>query len=419
MILFSVLESLALSAVGALTLWGLYRALELNWPEQYVSLNDTFALRVTQAWWRFLVYRFVPVFVAGVGIWATASRLRLIPILAVIAMTLIHVLQTNVRALFESFGMLQQPKRFTINYASYHLIVIGIIAVATVCAILLGPTFAVLVPKPQTLLENLWIAIFVAIAGGIAVAVIGRRPSDANGFDEDYFIWRAKRDVPIELTDAAFEAAIEFGCDPVLLRAIMFAEALQRPSWIRRLERVKGKIIPHGSYGVTQETSSRPIGDVEAIRITASKLSHAWSMVEHQYGWTADDGLVWKFASNHNEDVAFIEGVRKLLPFVQKDRLSAPYNTPECLHLIETRRYPHEFGLRGLTTADEIRYVEATISTGLLFGSLQRPTISLVGEPWAFELKMPVDTTKVDFQIQTSTGEIPFSMTVTAASYKR
>lgn len=390
--MFEVLTSLALGAAGALALWGLYRALELNWPEQYVSLNDTFALRVTQTWWRFLVYRFVPLFVAGIGIWATTERLSGVPVLAVCTMALIHVAHTNLLALFESFGKLQRHRKFTINYASYHLLIIVIITAATLSSCVLGPSLSFLVPSPGTLLENLWIAVFIAIAGGIAVAVIGRRPTDANGFDSDYFVWRAKRDVDIELIDWAFEVAIENRSDPILLRSIMFAEALQRPKWVRAVERVKGLLFGKGSYGVTQEHADHPISDRESIARTGRALSNSWALAQDEWGWHPHDGLIWKFAAKHNEDVPFIQGVQKIYRIVHQDSALATYGAfHAALHLIEIRRYPQEFGLRGVTSALSLEFAYEPFAGAGGNKTFGRPSDCAEGGLWSFEMRFPVD----------------------------
>lgn len=395
----SVFVSLALGISGAIALWGLYRALELNWPEQYVSLNDTFALRVTQTWWRFLVYRFVPLFAAGIAIWATTERVGGVPVLAVCAMSVIHVGHTNVLALFESFGKLQRHRKFTINYAAYHILIIFIISVATLAACIFGSSLAYLVPAPHILLENLWIAIFIAIASGIAIAVIGRRPSDANGFDSDYFVWRAKRDVDIELIDWAFDQAVKSRSDPILLRSIMFAEALQRPGWIRSLEQAKGLIFKKGSYGVTQEHSEIPISDRESISRTAKRLAHSWAIRPEEYGFAAEDSLVWKFASRHNADIAFIQGVQKIYKIVAHDYSTIPGISSRNIHLIEVRRYSDEFGLRGISVASELHFHYQPLTGDPETSSLYRPIDVEVDEPWSFECRVPVDTVSMNLDL--------------------
>lgn len=408
-----VLGSIFLGAAGALALWGAYRALELNWPEQYLSLNDTFALRLTETWWRLLLYRFLPVFVLGVAIGATASRLGADAMVALVVMAVIHAGQTNVRAIFESFGWVKSPRGVVVNYAPYHAWVVVVILLATAGAILFGPTLSFLVPAPGVLLENVWIAIFVAIAGGIALGVIGHRPHGSHEFDAAYFVWRAKKDVGLDLVDWAFETAVEHRSDPILIRSIMFAEALQRPSWVRRLERVKGKVLKRGTYGVTQEAASKPISDREAITRTARKLHGAWAIEPENGPWGWSDPRIWKYAALHNENVTFIQGVQSIYREVLSDRATVPmFRPPDELHIIEIRRYPNEFGLRGVTVAKSLEFYVATDSKPHHTVSHSRPNDIATGAPWAFEARFPIDTEVIRGGIQMPKKQRKFELDV-------
>jgi len=414
-----ILLSMVLGSAGALALWGLYRALQLNWPEQYASLNDTFALRLNQSFWRFFLYRFVPVFAAGIALWATSVRLNLVPVVAIAAMLLIHLLHTNALALAQSFGQLQVRQEFTINYAAYHLMAIGLAVAASVAAIFLGKPLEFLVPPPKVLIENLWVAVFIAIAGGVAVSVIGKRPDGAQPFDPHYFVWRAERDVGIDLTDNAYQAAIENRCDPILLRAIMFAEALQRPKWVRNVEHAKGRFFKRGSYGVTQEYSDRPISDEESIRLTAQALSHRWALAEGDWGLAAKDGLIWKYASQHNPDARFIQGVQQVYVALQYSTQAQMYQLDsKDIKVLEVRRYAHHFGFRAVTISDVLVFEYTPASGKPQQTRIERPSDVSAPNLWAFEMGFDVDVDLIAVSLTgfsgTSFFEIPISATISS-----
>ena len=415
--MMEILLSVLLGSVGALALWGLYRALQLNWPEQYASLNDTFALRVNQTWWRFLLYRFVPVFGAGVALWATAGRLKLHPIVTIVTMVVIHLLHTNAIALAQSFGKLQARQKFTINYASYHLMAIGLVALAATGSVIFGASLAFLVPKPSVLLENLWVAIFIAIAGGVALSVIGRRPDGARTFDPQYFVWRADRDVGIELSDIAYKAAMDYRCDPILLRSIMFAEALQRPRWVRNIERVKGVFFKRGTYGVTQESADQPISDEEAIHRTARSLSHCWAVTLEEWGFAGNDGLIWKHSAHHNEDVRFIAGVQEIYRSLSYSPQSMAYELESReLKILEVRRYPHRFGMRAVTSANVLSFSYTSASGDLAQTRIERPEDVPQAELWAFELSFDVDVSLISAVLTGPGGLASYEIPVNAAT---
>lgn len=415
--MIEIFLSVLLGSVGALALWGLYRALQLNWPEQYASLNDTFALRVNQTWWRFLLYRFIPVFGAGIALWATADRLKLHPIVTIVTTMVIHLLHTNAIALAQSFGKLQSPQKFTINYASYHLMAIGLVTLAATGSVIFGASLAFLVPKPSVLLENLWVAIFIAIAGGVAVSVTGRRPDGARTFDPEYFVWRAVRDVGIELTDIAYKAAMDYRCDPILLRSIMFAEALQRPRWVRNMERVKGLLFKRGTYGVTQESADQPISDEESIRRTARSLTHCWAGTIEEWGFASNDGLIWKYSAIHNEDVRFIAGVQDIYRSIQYSPQSIAYHLESReLKILEVRRYPHRFGMRAVTDANVLVFSYTSASGDSAQTRIERPEDVPQAELWAFEFSFDVDVGLILADLIGPRGPASHDIQVTAAT---
>lgn len=52
-----------------------------------------------------------------------------------------------------------------------------------------------------------------------------------------------------------------------LAMAICIVENLQRPSWVRFLEKVKSFFLPRGTYGIMQVSSSGYISDKESVAI--------------------------------------------------------------------------------------------------------------------------------------------------------
>lgn len=409
----SILSSLGLGIGGALAIWGLYRALRITWPDQYMSLNDTFALRVTQTWWRLTLYRFVPVFFAAIAIGTTTDRLHGIAALAIWTASVLHVLTSNFTSLLEGFGALKKRGDFVVNYGSAHLAAIGVVLVATVLGQFLQPSLSVLVPEPSVLLENLWIAVFIAIAGGIVVGVVGERPKDARFFGSDYLVWRAIRDVRIDLMDAAFKASVDTQGDPILLRSIIFTEALQRPRWVRSLERAKGLIFKKGTYGVAQASADAPISDVESINRAARCLSGLWGIENLAGFWVPNEDLMWRAAARHNEDFAFIDGVKKIYFAIQAQSYRVPqFPASAPVYLVETRRYSHEAGLRMISSVNllSISYKEPGGQVATQFKL--RPEGAAT---WALEFRIPMGTRFVDFHYRTDDGACTFTHEINAS----
>jgi len=270
------------------------------------------------------------------------------------------------------------------------------------------------------LLENLWIAIFVAVIGGIAVSIIGRRPDGALPYSGEYFAWRARKDIGNELIDFAYDAAIQNRVDPLLLWSVMFAEALQRPRWVRNIERVKGLLFKNGTYGVTQELADRPISDKDAISKTAEALAGCWVIVRNEYGLAGDDGLIWKYASQHNRDGRFIEGVGQIYSYLEW--ANAPLYqafTQNGLKVIEVRRFGEEFGLRAATTEDRLQFRFASASGQQGEYVIERPVDVIQPHLWSFELHFDSDVSSFELTIEGSRGRAVLDVPIVAASESR
>lgn len=385
-----VLGSITLGLVGAASLWGLYRALELNWPVQYASLNDTFALRISQTWWKFGIYRVVPVYLLGVALAVTASRLDLNAATSLICAIVIHLASTNGRALMESFGVLKVRAETRVNYSAYNIIAIVGVAGVAGAAYFSFPFLTAFVPSPQALLDNLWIALFVAVAGGFAIALIGARPDEAPAFAEQYFVDRARRDLGLDLLDHAYRVAVDVRCDPMLFLSLIYAEVLQRPRWVRNLERVKGKIYGPGSYGAMQIQSRTPVSDKESITLGGQRHAGSWGFSNVQGWWAPRDGQVWKAAAAQNEDKNFIGLVQQIYSSLFHQNEAFEFEGG-ILRILEVRRYPQTFALRAVLIGPRIEVQFETGDGAIGSASEERPTNVPDTSPWAVEISFPID----------------------------
>lgn len=350
----SVAATVLLGIVGTLSLWGCYRSMEMHWPYYYVSLQDTFALRISQTWWRLVGFRGVPVFVIAVGAGATSYRLNGAAAVSIATMVFLHIAHTNALAFVEAVRGRQKKDGVVINYGGYHALAAVIAAGAGVVAGFCYRPLAFLVPMPEVLLQGLWIAFFVGIVGGVVFGVFRIAPAERQEDGISYLTWRAARDIGVELLDFSFTVAVDDGSDPVLLQAVMHVESLQRPRWVRNLEQLKGKFIPRGSYGITQESAPHPLSDMESIRMTSTALLH-WGLNSVEGEIVPDDSAIWTAAANHNPDTTFIRAVQE----IYRRLLDAPLKNAQMdplkhVNIVSIRRYPDRVGVRLVSDADEV-----------------------------------------------------------------
>lgn len=326
-----------------------YAAVKSGWPEVYVALSETFALGVIARWWRILAFRGVPVFLVVLLISATAGRVGANAAIAAAGCVILHLVFSNVGALIRSF--LPGTKEFTVNYAPYHFTVVLVVVISAVLANLATPALQVLVPSPSEMVSNLWIAGLVAVTGALFVRLgSAQLPPPFGG---QYFLERATRDVGVDLQDDLFIAAKERGADPVLLLAIMVAEVLQRPSWVRAAERLVGRFRPTGSYGVMQVRSSRPLTDQESIEIASTQLSGQWGMSIQNGVMQPVAGQIWSAAAAHQGDAVHAQNVLQIYTHLFYQAQFTP--SPWCsTHIFQVRRNISSLGIRGVTSESRI-----------------------------------------------------------------
>ncbi|WP_348787161.1 hypothetical protein [Leifsonia sp. NPDC080035] len=377
--------------VGATALWGVYRALEVRWPDAYSSLNDTFGLSVAQHWWRLLAYRVVPVFVIGLATLVTTNRLSLDGVLALWVALAVHAVATNGRALTESLLHRNGGRTFQINHATYHFSAIALLGITGVGVLLSGRFLSQVVPQPRVLLENLWVALFIAVAGGVLYSFVRKRDERSPASQEEYYVWRAERDVGIDLIDASFSIATQAGADPLLLRSLMYAEVLQRPKWVRRLERAAGAVLREGTYGVTQQRSPKPLSDLESLELSAAQIAGQSGVARSEWGWNVADAAIWRAVAPHNGDLAFIDAVQRLYAWQLNRYPNFMDPKPAIAHVLEARRYPDRFALRIVSDASRIVLTAHSLVDGPLATDLERTDARI---PWWFEVDIPADTSQ-------------------------
>jgi hypothetical protein len=253
--------------VGSAFLGAFYFAVRTKWPQSYFSITDFVARRVSGSPVRYAAFRFVPV-VAVCGFAAvTMDRLGHNANVAVALTAVLHGASTNGRGLLDALRFRSEFARETqalLNAA----ILVGVFAAAAV-GWLLSKTesFARLIPQPSELASALWTAI-VAGTAGAALLEISRGEWVEPRRALDYSRERVGR----VLWERATKVALAHGTDPALVQAILLAENLARPAWVRRLERLKGIVFKRGTYGVMQVQASAPLTDAQSIDISVAEF---------------------------------------------------------------------------------------------------------------------------------------------------
>lgn len=258
----------AVSAIGgALALHVFYRAVEFRWPSSYIGSGDAGLYRLLSSPGRYLIFRMVPVYSIAVVCAVSSSRLGASGSASAFGVVLLHLGATNLRSIVRDLRQSPVVLRHRVPVVLIRTLgLLGMIGCAWLASVTTRQADEV-VPS----LDDITNGLFTGIAAGVIGAYIMKATS--TGGDVEQLLRRSRRQIDDAHWQLARQAALRHGADPRLVRAVMLVENLQRPPWIRRLERLKGLLIPAGTYGVMQVASPNPISDEESIQLAAQRLS--------------------------------------------------------------------------------------------------------------------------------------------------
>jgi hypothetical protein len=173
---------------------------------------------------------------------------------------------------------------------------VGVLVAALLASLSRG-LFAPIVPDASELSATLWTAVLAGIIGAYLTRVARH-----GGLTENEMVADSRRRIPPHLWDAAGAAAEAHGVDADLVHAVMIVENLERPPWTRALERLKGRVLPSGTYGIMQVWADRPITDEESIQRAVERFVGVDVIGD---GGLLDRQVFKAFAARYNPDLNF------------------------------------------------------------------------------------------------------------------
>lgn len=297
--------------VAALVLALFYYAVRSEWPKNYSTLGSTLELRVRGSLVRYLLFRALPGYVAALFVAVFVARHGGEPLRAVGVFAALHLLFTNGRAILRLLlGREGRDRRGSL--AVFYLLTAVLIAVAALLGYFTHGALDGLVPASSEFVHALWTGLFAAIVAVVALRVTEHRALPAPDLNS------VIKDVGAYNWDYAETVAEACDCDPAVLRAVVAAESVQRPRWMRTLENVKGRVVGPGTYGVAQVAARSPMGDRESLDKLAQSFRGYYPEHHPEHGYVLRERLAAKLEM-HNRSSAFVE---QALEFY--DRL-APY----------------------------------------------------------------------------------------------
>lgn len=382
-----LLSVLALGGGMAVVLSLFYSHVRHDWPVTYATISSSYDLFKTQVPGWHLLTRAIPVFVAACFTAHIAGILEISASYAVAVFALIHIALTSGRAAVEAFRF--RNRRLLI--VTYNVLLSLLLAFAAWLGLVLAPALENWFPSGPAIRDSIWVALIVVVV----LKGIERTASLLNARDDNP-AKRARRDIGAISEVWIRKTAISADADPNLVVAIVLTEALQRPRWIRSLERFKGRFFPKGTYGIAQAPSDYPISDQQSVAWLAAKLSGSLAAMKSCPADTQID-LAVAYFEQHNRDRDFVSqaaDIYQSLPYEDLDRSQdmGSDGLPR-IQVLDSRRIGFIWRIKGTFMPD----LEAAPLTAT---SDERPGVVVqltgpVGSRVSWDMEVPIATEQI------------------------
>lgn len=299
--------------LGMLFLHMFFRTVESRWPTSYFALASGPDYAISRNLLRYLSFRLVPVFVVGIFVAVTLERAGLAPALAVISIGVLHACSTSGRALFAD---VRSPRRRQRSLRILvHLVVVVAVVLVALLSLWAAPTFSTVVPGIDRISSDLLTGLVAGVIAAYAIQV-----SSGSHLEMDRVLKASRKAIPDHLWDAVPELAAAADADVTLIRAVMLVENIQRPAWVRRLERIGSWMIGKpGTLGILQTRGTATATDEQLLR---KAIRDQFRRQRPPADLSAYESWDWldRFARRYNPDRNFVDALHEAVLFLQSGR---------------------------------------------------------------------------------------------------
>jgi hypothetical protein len=285
-----------------------YTAVRTEWPSNYVSIDADYGVIINRSFLRYALFTLGPTYLVSLFATTLCNRFGGHGVGCGVLIAIVHVIKNNGRHAF-------LVMRYRHDQARYPLLIvdvfnIGVVFVAALAGAVGPGPFPDIVPSASDFFSSLWTTAFVAV---VAICLLY---ATKNRTTLDKLLQRSQAETR-DLTPIALSLAGKHGTDPALVLAIMYAENLQRPHWVRTLERIKGKIWPAGSYGVMQISSNRPLSDLESVHKAVTERLSGKSVPHGEYSYDYEE--LENTLREWNDNDEFVTLARQLYGYLDSE----------------------------------------------------------------------------------------------------
>lgn len=304
-------ETVATIFLVFITLKWFYTVFQVNWPQYYFSSADATSFFIRNSLFRFLFFKIIPPAIIMIFYLSVFMRdyNRSSMIFAAVTSMLMFISFTDGDVLFQLLFKRRDVKVFFNKYSQivFHLFVIVILLIiGAMCGYYAkNQMLSYIIPSYSALRDTLW-ATFI----GFLLASYFRDAISATYVSENEIINKSIKEINPELLKYIDEVSKNNNANRNLVKAICVTENLQRPKWIRTIEKIKSLLIKEGTYGIMQVRSNKYIDDRESIKMSVEKYFKDTVNI-------SDAEELSRIIKNYNNDTVFLDVVLKALSHFQ------------------------------------------------------------------------------------------------------
>lgn len=279
-------------------------------PLVYLSLQEFLSLR-NRSWARFFLFRSVPQFISMIAMVGFMQENNHASNLSLAIAFLVSILFSYL----PGWGKIRFKDQYTSVKLLYCLEILLSVIIGVVFFILSinGVPFSALIPSFYSLRDGLWSALFAGILVASYINLTDMRcpnnPSTA--MQTESLIDQRNIRIEKKYGTSIDKASMTYEIDRGLIKSILIYEDLNRPAFIRMLERIAVKFL-HVSLtvGIAQVFSNDCISDEESIQRMSAQLKE-WKN-EFKLSKSGIDDETDYLLHRYNDNAQYAENVQKI-----------------------------------------------------------------------------------------------------------
>lgn len=283
--------------------YAFYKIFQIKWPDLYFTVNDQVSYFISISPIRYLFFRILPpILIASLLSTIILQNYTYEQILHLnIASLTTHAIFTNGKAIW---NLLFNQKAISIYHNKWFQFAIHILTIVTMFAsgfisgfISNTGVLSFIVPTFQGLIDNIWSTLITAVLAIVLYEVYSNR----NRATIDAILHQSYQSIDNEIIEHINQLCEKNYASKRLVKAICIAENIQRPKWIRKLEKIKSRFFKSGSYGIMQVQSNKWISDKKSVeKAIVEYFKHSGSVY-------LDSSTIQMFVRKYNSSEQYFE----------------------------------------------------------------------------------------------------------------